>query len=158
MQFTLGGIRSPKFSQLVPQYSSVSSFSALGYKIDESINLISFVVKCTLPCKTCSDINLSECISCYQDITISTSIYYLSSLKTCYSVCPNGYFSDSSVLTCTACNNVCNSCSMVADNCTSCNVNSTLKYFHLSSTNTGTCLSQCPLYFYPNALNNCAAC
>ncbi len=80
MQFTIGGIKAPKFSSLVPQYSSVSSFSASDYEIDEVVNLISFVVKCTLPCKTCSDTNLSSCLSCYQDITISTSIYYLSSL------------------------------------------------------------------------------
>lgn len=59
MQFTLGGIRAPKFSALVPQYSSVSSFTSLNYKIDESVNLISFVAKCTLPCKTCTDGNVS---------------------------------------------------------------------------------------------------
>lgn len=158
MQFTLGGIRAPKFSPSVPQYSSVSSFSSLNYKIDESVNLISFIVKCTLPCKTCTDGNVSECLSCYQDITISTSIYYLSSLKSCFSVCPEGYFADTSVLTCTACSSVCNTCSMSPNNCTSCKVNSTLKYFYISTGDVGTCLSQCPTFYYPNALNNCAPC
>lgn len=47
---------------------------------------------------------------------------------------------------------------MTADNCTSCKINSTLKYFFISTGNIGTCLSQCPTFYYPNSLNNCASC
>ena len=72
MQFTIGGIRAPKFKPTTSQFSSVSSFTALNYKIDESINLIEFLVECTLPCKTCTVNVPTECLSCYQDVTIST--------------------------------------------------------------------------------------
>ncbi len=157
MQLTIGGIKAPKFSQAITQYSSISSFTSSNYKIDESSNLISFQVKCTLPCKTCNDTALSQCLSCYQDITISTSIYYMSSLSTCYSTCPNGYFADSSTLSCPSCNSVCSTCNITATNCTSCKVNSTTKYLYISSNN-GTCLSACPTYFYPNAQDTCVAC
>jgi hypothetical protein len=44
MQFTIGGIRAPKFKPTTSQFSSVSSFTSLDFKIDESINLIEFIV------------------------------------------------------------------------------------------------------------------
>jgi len=158
MQFTLGGIRTPKFKQLTAQYSSVSSFNALDYKIDESINLIEFAVQCTLPCKTCSDTVLTECLSCYHDLGISTETYYLTTNKFCYSVCPDGYYEDTITLECELCNSLCKTCEISSTNCTSCVANSTAKFLNLTASNVGTCLAACPTFSYADALGLCVPC
>ena len=158
MQFTIGGIRAPKFKPTTSQFSSVSSFTALNYKIDESINLIEFLVECTLPCKTCVANTPTECLSCYQDVTISTETYYLTSRKFCYSICPDGFYENTITLECEACNSLCKTCEISPTNCTSCYSNATAKYFNVTSTNTGTCLPLCPTFYYPNGLNTCVKC
>lgn len=153
--FTITGMNAP----LAASSTSVivSSYDSGGYKIDENTSPILFAVGCTMPCRTCST-NTSVCLSCYSNTAITSFVYYYSISSSCLSSCPSGTYT--STLQCLDCNTLCQTCTVASTNCTSCVANSTYPYLFVSS-QTGTCRSQCPIYFYPDTSLNpvqCAQC
>jgi proprotein convertase subtilisin/kexin type 5 len=80
---------------------------------------------CQLPCKTCATYYTS-CTSCYNG-------YYLLN-QICSTSCPINYYTDSINNTCTACPNLCATCTSLS--CLTCTL---ANYFYA-----GTCYSSCP--------------
>ena len=83
---------------------------------------------------------------CYSDCS-STQKYYFQ--NTCYSTCPDGTYITYTNVDCAACSSLCYTCSVAANNCTSCHD----RYYYQN-----TCVSKCPTGFYGSTSLICEAC
>jgi hypothetical protein len=147
MTLSISGMTSPK---TLPSDSTVfTTFDSAQYIIDQSSTDINFSLACNLPCKTCPSTDLNNCTSCYNDTTITTSIYFNGQTNKCVTTCTNGYYPDSIQFKCTACNSICGNCSATANNCTSCVSGSGFPYLNITG-GSGTCLANCDSGYYPN--------
>ena len=157
MTFSVTGFTTPLTA--VTDYSSLISFDAAGFKLDESNNTIIFGITCIMPCKTCDTTNLSMCTSCYSNTLISTFIYFDSVLKGCYDNCVDGKYSNATSRLCLACDSNCLTCVGNSTFCLKCNTASTFKYMLVNTTTfTQRCVSQCPIYMYPETNLNPVTC
>jgi proprotein convertase subtilisin/kexin type 5 len=147
MTLSISGITSPKS---FPGDSTVfTTYDPKQYIIDQSSTDINFTLACNLPCKTCPSTDLNNCTSCYNDTTITTSIYFNEPSNKCVTTCNSGYYPDSTQFKCTACNSICGNCSIAANNCTSCINNSGFPYLNTTD-GSGTCLANCYSGYYPD--------
>ena len=146
MKFTITGFKTPKTAPT--DYTILSSYDALGYQIDQSNSDILFSIECTMPCRTCTSTN-TVCQTCYTDTTITLFNYFYSAGDSCVETCPPSTYENSTSYRCLDCNSICQECTGVSSNCTSCDSNSSYPYLNKTGSD-GTCLSGCPLYYYPD--------
>lgn len=155
MGFSVTGFTSP--STAPSDFSTVITFDSNGYKMDESLTSIKFVIGCTLPCRTCATpSNPTVCTSCYSIVSITPSIYFDSDNQKCLTDCPDGKYENYNLNLCSPCDTNCLTCNNTATYCLSCSQspNSTFKFLFLNTSivpNTQTCLSACPSRMYGNA-------
>lgn len=97
MAFSVTGFTTPILEPT--DFSSVITFDANSYKIDESNNQILFSISCTLPCRTCST-PITQCLSCYSNTAITQNIYLDEQLSSCNQICVNGKYEDTVTLKC----------------------------------------------------------
>ena len=106
---------------------------------------------CDSICKTCIN-SANNCTSCPTE-----SVIYLISTQTpwtCSSTCPDGYYGETSTITCVACSN-CKTYDLSIKNCTSCDSGK----FLISSQTNWTCDTNCPFGYYGDtSLNTCKIC
>ena len=106
---------------------------------------------CDSICKTCIN-SANNCTSCPTE-----SVIYLISTQTpwtCSPTCPDGYYGETSTITCVACSN-CKTCDLSIKNCTSCDSGK----FLISSQTNWTCDTNCPFGYYGDtSLNTCKIC
>lgn len=101
-------------------------------------------------CTSCSGPTASDCLSCISGLFLQAA-----GPSTCESLCPDGFYSDSSTNTCPNCNTACKKCSgPSANECLSCNAG---KYL-LVQAGTSQCVDSCPSTHYPDNDNNCMPC
>ena len=103
-------------------------------------------IRCSTPCQNC--LNSTQCTSC------APNFYYASSNEVnnrCVGTCSIGTYANIATSTCDTCSMSCYSCSVLANNCTSCNGS-----LFLSGTQ---CVSSCPDGTFENAATNqCSVC
>ena len=85
MTFTITGFTTPLVAP--SDYTILSSYDADGYQIDQSLTDIIFSIKCTMPCRTCTD-TLTQCQTCYTNTQITSFIYYYAAENQCNEICP----------------------------------------------------------------------
>jgi hypothetical protein len=156
ISFSVGGFTSP--TSPPSDYTFLSSYDSSGYLIDQNSATILYSILCLIPCKGCTS-NVSACTSCYTNTNITSNIYLFSSNNSCLTSCPDGYYIGASLI-CTACSSKCLTCNSGSSNCTSCNTSSTYPALNLTGLS-GTCLSNCPIYFYLSTSltpNQCTPC
>lgn len=160
MGFTVSGFRSSNYVSPTSIYTIVNTFDSNFMKIDESSTDIQFLLKCTMPCRSCSTLLPNVCTSCYSSTTVTSMIYFDALTSQCYAICPTGQWANPTTLLCTACDPNCLTCSTSAVFCLSCYPTSTYPY--LSITNiTQTCVSSCSIGYYPDktlSIVTCKAC
>ncbi|EAR88128.2 zinc finger lsd1 subclass family protein (macronuclear) [Tetrahymena thermophila SB210] len=116
-----------------------------GTYLNASINQCT---PCDPTCTTCNGPSNTQCMSC------TLPKYYQQTSGQCVITCNINQYQDSSSATCINCNSSCASCSGGGqNNCLSCSGSLFLDL------NTNTCVSNCPLSYYQNSLNNqCSKC
>jgi hypothetical protein len=129
-------------------YTTINSYEN-SYLVDQNSSFIKFSINCILPCRTCSSANVSSCLSCYNNPSISNLNLYYPATNQCLSLCPSAYYASPS-LTCLPCAATCLTCAALSSNCTACNTSSAYPALNLTNS-TGICLSACPLYYYLSA-------
>jgi hypothetical protein len=101
---------------------------------------------CLPPCLLC--VSQSSCLSC-----ISQAYYFYNG--NCFTSCPFGHYSASNI--CESCDLACLQCFGNSLNCTQCPPN--LFLMSQNGTNNSICLKTCPLYYYPDVMNQiCSLC
>ncbi len=82
------------------------------------INISNFCQSCSIECKECQD-NSKHCIDA---ASCNAGYFFLPSDNSCLSVCPDGFYANTSTTTCTPCHLGCALCKGGAlTQCTSCN-------------------------------------
>lgn len=145
MTLTISGLTSP--SAAPSDFTVFTTYDSSDYIIDQSTSSIQFALSCTLPCRTCSS-DPTSCLSCYNS-TITSSIYYNNITNKCVTTCDSGYYPDSTLLQCKACNVICGTCVNISTNCSSCNSTSGFPFLNKTTTS-GTCLANCDSGMYPD--------
>lgn len=125
--FTIRNIITPK---IAPSTTiSFTTYSSNNYIIDYG-QTIKWNILCQLPCKTCSSLNSSACLSCYSDESlVQSKILYHSPNETCVSECGELFYKNYTLSTCSPCSSQCRNCYNFSS-CTSCASN---KYFLVSN-------------------------
>ena len=102
-------------------------------------------------CTSCNGPDVFNCLSCVDGTFLQTS----PGPSTCESICPDGFFSQSSTNTCPQCDTSCKTCSgPLSTNCLTC-LDGT---FLLVNGASFTC-TQCPAGYWPDTSNNlCSSC
>ncbi|CAI2365637.1 unnamed protein product [Moneuplotes crassus] len=94
---------------------------------------------CHNSCQTCNGPDIDDCLACQPE--------YFKYQTMCKTVCPDGYYGDTSDNSCQPCNSACGKCTGPTDlDCTECKSNST----HLYSEYNGQCVDPCPAKLYKN--------
>lgn len=154
MSFSILGASS---GAIVPtDYTVLTTYDNSGYVIDQSQSDILFTLACQLPCRTCQGLT-TNCTTCYNDSSITTSNYYYASGNACLLTCPTGFYADAVLFTCGSCSVQCHTCSTNSTNCLSCVAGSAAPYLNTTSSG-GSCLAQCDIGMYPDSTNTCVVC
>jgi hypothetical protein len=157
VRLTIAGFFSPTTAPTTTTYSILNSFDSLGFKIDESSNNITFSLGCALPCMTCSSTNSSSCLSCYSTTQVTPSVYFHSSSKNCYTICPATTYNNNVSLVCSPCDSNCLTCLGSPTFCTKCIINSTFPFLSITNS-TQTCIASCGSGFYGDKTLDPATC
>lgn len=96
----ISGFSSPTTAPSTATHTTFASFDSNDGKIDESLTDISFALTCTIPCMTCDATNTSVCLSCYTNTLITSAVYFYSTGKQCYTLCPDTTYNNVTTLTC----------------------------------------------------------
>lgn len=147
MGLTVTGFSSPNVIPPTLTYTTLNTFDAAGFKIDESSTNITFSLACNLPCQTCTPGNASSCTSCYSSTSITLSVYYHALTARCYTLCPPTTYNNNSTLQCSNCDDNCLNCLASPFFCTKCVPNSTYPYLNITS-GSQFCVAQCSLGMY----------
>lgn len=113
-----------------------------------------FSAFCGANCRECAVANTSYCYSCYNSTLVSTNPYLDNSTHVCVPACSLSQFARLAI--CYPCAAACLTCSISADNCTSCSS----PFFHQVSV----CVSGCSAGYYTSGrfciacTNNCLTC
>lgn len=83
-------------------------------------------------CDSCT-LSLTQCVTCLP------TYYLVTSTSTCVTTCPSTLYPNTALGTCTGCVAPCATCSVTADNCTSCTTGNLLNY---------RCVGTCPDGYY----------
>ena len=98
-------------------------------------------LRCVSPCSTC--ISANQCLSCDRTDITNDQIFFYSSLKQCYEVCPNTAVPTPSK-NCEVCESPCETCLNSPKNCQSCVEG---HFLHKN----GECVSECPFMYYEDS-------
>jgi proprotein convertase subtilisin/kexin type 5 len=102
---------------------------------------------CNPLCESCTGSLSTQCFGCANYSGIS---YYLSTTS-CLTICPTGFFANTSTNKCNHCNLYCTICTgSTANECSACANYSEIAYL-LTGT---TCASSCPTFTYSNSTSN----
>lgn len=97
---------------------------------------------CTAPCQQCT-LTRTTCSSCLPAAYTSNITLYRPS-STCLQTCPDGYYANTTTMSCELCNSNCTKCLALATNCSACSPTSNTYLYGNSCTDT------CPSSFYKN--------
>lgn len=89
MGFTVTGLTTPLSAPT--DYTTISSFDASGFQIDQSLTDIIFSIECTMPCKSCTN-TLTLCQSCYTNTQITSFVLFYANGNSCLESCPSSTF------------------------------------------------------------------
>lgn len=153
ISFSVSGFTSPVYAP--SDYSHITSYDSSGYLVDQDTSTIKYAILCQLPCKSCTS-NISVCLSCYNNTSISANNLYYSLNNSCLSSCPTGFYASLDLI-CIACSSICLTCVSTTSNCASCNSTSPYPALNISN-GVGTCLSACPTYYYLTTMTNPSQC
>ena len=157
MGFTVSGFASPSTAPATASFSTLNSFDAGGFKIDESSNNISFSLACTVPCRTCSPGNATSCLSCYSSTAVTPSIFYHAASRNCYATCPATTYNNNATLLCAACDPNCLTCFNTPTFCTGCVSNSSFPFLNVTPI-AQICVSACSPGMYGSNSTSPAMC
>jgi hypothetical protein len=160
MGVTIVGFSSTTSSPVSATFSTLNSFEAGGFKIDESSSDIAFKLKCTLPCRDCFSANTTQCKSCYSSTLVTASIYFHLTSTNCYTLCPATTYNNNATFNCSACDTNCLNCFNSAFFCTKCHPNSTFPYLNITAVSQ-VCVAGCVAGMYPDTTldpTTCVSC
>lgn len=160
MGVTIVGFSSTTSAPVSATFSTLNSFEAGGFKIDESSSDIAFRLACTLPCRDCFSTNTTQCKSCYSSTLVTASIYFHLASSNCYTLCPATTYNNNATLNCSACDTNCLNCFNSAFFCTKCHPNSTFPYLNITAVSQ-VCVAGCVAGMYPDTTldpTTCVSC
>ena len=132
----ISSILLPTTAQILP--ITISTFNNNGFLISSGY-LTTWTAVCSLPCLTCTSPSLNtQCLSCFNDYSITMYNLYDFTRMTCTDQCLPTQIQLN--LTCVQCSPSCLTCSIITTNCTNCSVGLYLYQ--------GQCQSFCPIMYY----------